>query len=198
MARKRTKEEAKRRIDELPLLPPANPAIPILNTPQYRILKFLEKPAKELAKVFVTADPLNRLEDENTTAERIDSATEAFEILVNDPNIKMGAEELNMINDPSVEIANTENGRIPIRFGPNSVGRQQIRRSGQFSRSNLVGGINLESKRTRKKTKTDKNMSRALAEANSKLRTKNGKLRKGKTQADVMKLAHRLRKKMSK
>ena len=196
MARKRTKEEARRRIDNVPLLPAPNPVIPVLNSPQYRILKLLERPARELAKVFVTADPLNRLEDETTTAERIDAATEAFEILVNDPNIKMGVEELSMINDPGVEIANTDNGRVPIKFGPNSVGRAEIRRSGQFSRANLVGGINLEQKRSRKKTKTDKNMSKALAEANSKLRTKNGKLRKGKTQADVMKLAHRLRKKM--
>lgn len=196
MARKRTKEEARRRIDNVPLLPAPNPALPILNTPQYRILKLLERPAKELAKVFVTADPLNRLEDETTSAERIDAATEAFEILVNDPNIKMGVEELNMVNDPSVEIANTDNGRVPITFGRNSVGRSEIRRSGQFSRQNLLPAIGPGAKRARKKTKTDKNMSKALAEANSRLRTKNGKLRKGKSQADVMRLAHRLRKKM--
>jgi hypothetical protein len=196
LARKRTKEEAKRRIDDLPLLPAPNPALPILNTPQYRILKLLERPAKELAKVLVTVDPLDRLEDETTTADRIEGATEAFEILVNDPNIKMGAEELMMINDPGVEIANTDKGRIPIKFGSNSVGRQEIRRSGQFSRQNLLPRLPGNSKRARKKTKTDKNMSKALAEANSRLRTKNGKLRKGKTQGDVMRLAHRLRKKM--
>lgn len=196
MAKKRTKAEAKRRIDDLPLLPAPNPALPILNTPQYRILKLLERPAKELAKVFVTADPLNRLEDETTSAERIDAATEAFEILVNDPNIKMGVEELNMVNDPGVEIANTDNGRVPISFGRNSVGRGEIRRSGQFSRQNLLPTLPAATKRARKKTKTDKNMSKALAEANKKLRTKSGKLRKGKSQGDVMKLAHRLRKKM--
>lgn len=196
MAKKRTKKEAKRRIDDIPLLPAPNPALPILNTPQYRILKLLERPARELAKVLVTVDPLDRLEDETTSAERIEGVTEAFEILVNDPNIKMGAEELNMINDPGVEIANTDKGRIPIKFGSNSVGRQEIRRSGQFSRQNLLPSLAPQRKRARKKTKTDKNMSKALAEANSRLRTKNGKLRKGKTQADVMKLAHRLRKKM--
>ena len=196
MAKKRTKKEAKRRIDDLPLLPAPNPAIPILNTPQYRILKLLERPAKELAKVLVTADPLNRLEDPTSTEERIDAATEAFEILVNDPNIKMGVEELNMINDNGVEIANTDQGRIPIRFGMNSPGRSEIRRSGQFSRQNLLPPLPANSKRAMKKTKTDKNMSKALREANSRLRTKNGKLRKGKTQGDVMRLAHRLRKKM--
>ena len=41
-----------------------------------------------------------------------------------------------------------------------------------------------------------KNLSRALREANAKLRTKSGKLRKGKTQADVMRLAQKLKKKM--
>ena len=43
--------------------------------------------------------------------------------------------------------------------------------------------------------KSRKNLSAALKEANSKLRKKNGQLKKGKTQADVMKMAHRLVKK---
>ncbi len=55
-------------------------------------------------------------------------------------------------------------------------------------------------KGTRKVTKkaraSRKNLSKALREANSKLRLKNGKLRKGKTQADVMKLAQKLKRKM--
>lgn len=41
-----------------------------------------------------------------------------------------------------------------------------------------------------------KNLSKALREANRRMRTKSGKLRKGKTQGDVMRLAQRLRKKM--
>ena len=40
-----------------------------------------------------------------------------------------------------------------------------------------------------------RNLSAALKEANSKLRKKNGELKKGKTQADVMRMAHRLVKK---
>jgi len=72
-----------------------------------------------------------------------------------------------------------------------------IRNSRQFSRANIVGGINLETpKRTRKKTKTDKNMSKALRLANEKFRKKNGQLRKGATQAQIMKFAHKLLKKM--
>jgi hypothetical protein len=78
-------------------------------------------------------------------------------------------------------------------------GREVIRRSRQFDLQNLLPRMYENRpmrKRTRKKTKTDKNMSKALRMANDRLRTKKGKLRKGKTQADVMRLAHRLRKKM--
>ena len=41
-----------------------------------------------------------------------------------------------------------------------------------------------------------KNLSKAFKEANSKLRKKNGQLKKGKTQSDVAKTAHRLARKM--
>lgn len=41
--------------------------------------------------------------------------------------------------------------------------------------------------------KAAKGMGRAMREANERLRTKSGKLRKGKTQADVAKLAHKIR-----
>ena len=49
-----------------------------------------------------------------------------------------------------------------------------------------------------KKRKRRKNpkLARAVRQANEQLRTKSGKLRKGKTQADIMRLAHRLMKKM--
>jgi len=70
---------------------------------------------------------------------------------------------------------------------------------GQFSRANSVFGQLMPDepvKRTRKKTKNDKNMSKALEEANTRLRKKNGKLRKGKTQRDVMSLAQKLARKM--
>lgn len=42
-------------------------------------------------------------------------------------------------------------------------------------------------------SKAAKGMSRAMKEANAKLRKANGKLRKGKTQADVARLAHKIR-----
>lgn len=53
------------------------------------------------------------------------------------------------------------------------------------------------SKRVRKKaTKASKKLSQAFKQANAKLRTKSGKLRRGITQSDVAKLAHRIAKKL--
>ena len=51
-------------------------------------------------------------------------------------------------------------------------------------------------KRSRSARASDKKLSKAFKMANSKLRLKSGQLRKGKTQADVAKMAHRLLKKM--
>ena len=53
-----------------------------------------------------------------------------------------------------------------------------------------------KAKRSRKAKAADKKLSKAFKEANRRMRTKKGALRKGKTQADVARLAHRLRKKM--
>ncbi len=48
----------------------------------------------------------------------------------------------------------------------------------------------------KRKGKKNPKLARALKEANAKLRKDNGQLRKGKTQSDVMTLAHKLLKKM--
>jgi len=48
----------------------------------------------------------------------------------------------------------------------------------------------------KRRGKKNPKLKRALTEANRRMRLKNGSLRKGKTQGDVMKLAHRLMKKM--
>ena len=50
--------------------------------------------------------------------------------------------------------------------------------------------------RSRAARASDKILSSAFKEANARLRKKNGQLKKGKTQADVARMAHRLRKKM--
>ena len=75
-------------------------------------------------------------------------------------------------------------------------GRDVIRRSNQFRRDMILPDLPVATKRTRKKTKTDKNMSKALRMANERFRTKKGKLRKGATQAQIMKYAHKLLKRM--
>ena len=53
-----------------------------------------------------------------------------------------------------------------------------------------------EPKKAKRKGKKDPKMAKALRKANQIGRTKNGKLRKGYTQARIMKKAHQLRRKM--
>ena len=48
--------------------------------------------------------------------------------------------------------------------------------------------------RSRSARRSDKKMSAALEQANEELRKQNGELRKGITQADVMRRAHKIRK----
>lgn len=56
----------------------------------------------------------------------------------------------------------------------------------------------VKAKAKRKLSKYDRMLSKALNELNSKLRLKNGQLRKGITQADLMRRAHKLAKRMMK
>lgn len=51
-------------------------------------------------------------------------------------------------------------------------------------------------KRSRSARAADKKLSKAFKEANRRYRKKDGSLRSGRTQADIAKLAHKLRKKM--
>jgi hypothetical protein len=51
-------------------------------------------------------------------------------------------------------------------------------------------------KRSKKMKASDKLMSVAMAEANKSCRKVNGQFKKGKCQADVTKIAHKLKKKM--
>lgn len=106
--------------------------------------------------------------------------------VINNPAITMTKSQKDAVNNRSKMM----NGAGRIVKAP--TGRQVIRRSGQFTNM----GIPLPPvKRTRKKTKMDKTMSKCLKMANKRMRKKNGQLRKGKTMSDVMRLAHRLCKK---
>ena len=97
------------------------------------------------------------------------------------------------INNPLLNV--TPEGRISSRRVMRSPsGRDVIRRSGQFTRQ----GFDLPRKKPRKKNKKHcKNISECLRQANAELRTKKGSLRKGKTQADIMRRAQRLLRKMN-
>jgi hypothetical protein len=59
-----------------------------------------------------------------------------------------------------------------------------------FGRSDVAAVKKMQRKR---RGKAAKGMGKAMREANKRLRTKSGKLRKGKTQADVARLAHKIR-----
>ena len=102
---------------------------------------------------------------------------------------KVTPEEIRMIvNEPTLMIS--PRGRITRR---RPSGRDVIRSSGQFA----MQGFDLPTKKPRKKNKKHcSNLSQCLRQANSELRTKRGSLRKGKTQADIMRRAQRLLKKM--
>ena len=93
-----------------------------------------------------------------------------------------------MVNNPNIRV--TSRGRLSSR---RPSGRDVIRRSGQFT----MQGFDLPAKKPRKKNKKHcKNLSQCLRQANAELRTKSGRLRKGKTQADIMRRAQRLLRKM--
>jgi len=93
-----------------------------------------------------------------------------------------------LVNDPTLRV--NSRGRI-TRARPS--GRDVIRSSGQFT----MQGFDLPKKKPRKKNKKHcSNLSQCLRQANSELRTKRGALRKGKTQADIMRRAQRLLRKM--
>ena len=103
--------------------------------------------------------------------------------------IPMTVEDLRAaVNNPNIRV--TSGGRISSR---RPSGRDVIRSSGQFT----MQGFNLPVKKPRKKNKKHcKNLSTCLRQANAELRTKSGRLRKGKTQADIMRRAQRLLRKM--
>lgn len=177
MATKREKKEKAKSL--IPSIP-----VPIRRlTPAGR----LYDTASTLAKLLIDSDPLGIITDDPVTD------------MINDPGIKMTPELMEVINDDSIvmvdgELVRAEN--LPIPTSPAIAGRDFIRASGQFRRDMILPDLPAGTKRTRKKTKTDKNMSKALRMANERFRTKKGKLRKGATQAQIMKYAHKLLKKM--
>lgn len=186
MATKRQKKEkAKQRIrDVVPTFP-----IPRIAPPALRALNLVSRGAEVGGQALVELDPLGIITDDPVIMPARDTSNPQSRMMmamVNDPAFKLSAEQVQLINDDSRMVADTGMGLVEVPAAARVMG------PGQFDRSRI-----LPRTRGRKKTKTDKDMSKALREANARLRTKNGKLRKGKTQADVMRLAHRLRRRMS-
>jgi len=116
-----------------------------------------------------------------------------------------GATATSFVNSPAGEGAIAK--AVTITLGENNVD------SGNFAMGGLVMSPTLAMigeagpemivplvkpvrKRSRNARSSDKKLSRAFREANARYRLKNGQLRKGRTQADIARLAQRLRKKM--
>jgi len=124
-------------------------------------------------------------DDFRRDAER-DRAQQAMREVINNRNIIIDNDLQKIVNDANMVMDLRGNIR-KLDSRALETGRSRIRSSGQFSRANL-----LPRKRTRKKTKMDRTMSKCLKIANKKFRKANGQLRKGKTMRDVMRHAHRL------
>lgn len=99
--------------------------------------------------------------------------------VVNDPSISIDTNTMKAINDP--EMVMTSNGDIA-----------KITRRGNYSSQFRRDKILPRQTKRRKNPK----LAAAFKQANAKMRTKSGKLRKGKSQADIARLAHRLHKRM--
>lgn len=100
---------------------------------------------------------------------------------------------LRMIADKLVMTAAAE---IPLGAGAAAVAPSVVRSVSEFlgRQAGVIGqpAASAPKKRRRK----DKKMSAALKQANSRYRKKDGSLRTGRTQADIMRYAHKLRRKM--
>jgi len=101
--------------------------------------------------------------------------------VVNDASIAIDAEMMKAINDPSMVM--TSNGELA---------RITSRSRSPFASQFRLDKISSQPKRRKKNPK----LAAAFKQANARYRTKSGKLRKGRTQSDIARLAHRLRKKM--
>lgn len=122
-----------------------------------------------------------------------------------DVSLRAGIPEITQTIDESVELAKSlsneellDDELVDEVVRTIETGRDVIRTSGQFRRDMILPRFEEKPKRTRKKTGTDKMMSKALRLANEKFRKNNGQLRKGATQAQIMRYAHKLVRRMRK
>lgn len=163
MARKRTKEEAKQRIDDLPSLIPLPRGLRKRAIP----LRVIEKGAKAGAKLLIEVDPLDRLADSSTTgipetpALPVPKPTiqppsipevipmnreQAIQKVVNDPSIKLNGQDLAIINDDNLVMM--DDGRIAQAIS--------------FTGAEFVPGNEKETKKKRKRSKYNVELSKQL------------------------------------
>lgn len=187
--RREKKEDAKRRIRE---------AVPTLPIPRFfpaplRLPNLILRGAETLGQGLVELDPLGIITEPGSAQDTSNPGSRMMMAMVNDPEFKLTQDVVDLINDDE---------RILVSDGINMIETNRFSPSirGQFSPGNFVSRVSAAAgnkKRARKKTKTDKMMSQALEQANKELRKQNGQYRKGVTQADIMRRAHRIRRKMS-
>ena len=100
---------------------------------------------------------------------------------------------LRLIADKLVMTAAAE---IPLGGAAAAAAPGVVRAASEFlGRQAGVLGTDAQPARKKRRRK-DKKMSAALKQANSRYRKKDGSLRTGRTQADIMRYAHKLRRKM--
>lgn len=195
------KRNRKKLSDALKKAPRAPPALGPLGQ-AYNLLRKAPEPFIEASSyafsprlVLEAADRAARLQEEGQRV--IPSPVIADTLVEGARNVTPSLTEIEALVEAASEEDLLDEELVSMVLDDIQTGRDVIRQSRQFSRANIVGGINLEKpKRTRKKTKTDRNMSKALRMSNERFRKKNGQLRKGVTQSQVMKYAHKLLRRM--
>ena len=187
-------ERNKRRIKAALRRLPSSPAAPL----PYRILQSAGEPLVDAASMAFQQELLLRrvVELENNLAR---SGMEIPPPSIPRALIQVGAETVEASEELLMKLPDEvleDDEAVAAVLADIDSGRDVIRGSRQFDRQNLLPRFSAPVKRTRRKTKTDKNMSKALRLANERFRKKNGSLRKGATQSKIMKYAHRLLRKM--
>lgn len=120
-------------------------------------------------------------------------------VLATQEELALQAELLRAIADRLVASAAVRAG---LPAGAASVAPALVRGASEFVGEQLgILGNNSPApapkrRKTAKAVRGAKKMSKALKQANQKYRKKNGDLRAGRTQADIMRYAHKLRRKM--
>ena len=117
---------------------------------------------------------------------------------LSDSERKVAAEVLRKVADGLVfgAAAQIPLGPIPTAIAPRVVEESALAIARALGVLNSEESPSARKTRTTRKRRPNKKLSAALKQANSRYRKKDGSLRAGRTQADIMKYAHKLRRKM--